>query len=52
MEAQPENQDQEQKPAADQQEKIKANEELAKSIPTVTPDTDNLEPGPDKDTGK
>lgn len=46
METEPENQDQEQDAAKQQQ--IKDNEELAKSIPTVTPDMDNLEPEPEK----
>ncbi len=46
MGTEPENQDQEQDAAKQQQ--IKDNEELARSIPTVTPDTDNLEPEPEK----
>ncbi len=51
MEIEPENTEQEKKPAADQQGQD--NEELAKEIPTVTPDDDNLEAGPkDEDTGK
>lgn len=49
MEIEPENQDQEKNPKSDQQEKSKDNEGLAKEIPTVTPDDDNLEPGPNED---
>ncbi|MGI4750828.1 MAG: hypothetical protein ACRYFB_09350 [Janthinobacterium lividum] len=41
----PENQEKEETTATDQ----KNNEELAKEIPTVTPDEDNLEPIPNKD---
>jgi hypothetical protein len=46
MATEPENEDQVKKPESDQQEKNN-NEDLAKQIPTVTPDTDNLEPSPD-----
>ncbi len=53
MEIQPENQGQEKKPASGQQGQNKDNEELAKQIPTVTPDDDNLEAGPeDEETDK
>ncbi len=48
MELQPENQDQEQKPAEGQQDQAQDNEDLAKKIPTVTPESDNLEPLPDE----
>ncbi|MVN21543.1 hypothetical protein [Mucilaginibacter arboris] len=47
MEIVPENQDQETRPDSTQ-EQDKDNEELAKEIPTVTPDTENLEPGPEE----
>lgn len=43
MATEPQNQEEEK--STDQ----KNNEELAKQIPTVTPDEDNLEPGPDQD---
>ena len=51
MEMEPENQDQHKKPASNQQEENN-NEELAKEIPTVTPDTENIEPVPDVDDNK
>ncbi len=43
MATEPENQEKE------KSTEQKNNEELAKQIPTVTPDEDNLEPGPDQD---
>lgn len=46
MEMEPENQDQNKKPLSDQQQGVN-NEEFAKEIPTVTPDTENIEPVPD-----
>lgn len=49
MEIEPENQDQEKKPTTDGQEKGNDNEEIARKIPTVTPDLDNLEPSPNPD---
>lgn len=51
MEIQPENQDQHKKPASEEQQG-KDNEALAKEIPTVTPDTETLEPVPDVDEKK
>ncbi len=52
MEITPENQDQEKKPASEEQGGIKDNEELAREIPTVTPDDDdeNTEPGPEENS--
>jgi hypothetical protein len=47
METAPENQEEE--TASKQKEQGVDNEELAKEIPTVTPDDDNLEPEQDKD---
>lgn len=51
MKAGPEKQGQENVPATKQGEN-KDNEDLAKQIPTVTPDEDNLEPVPAKDEDK
>ena len=53
METAPENQDQENKPASGEAENGKDNEELAKEIPTVTPDNDNdgVEPNPNQEKG-
>ena len=50
METMPENQDQENKPASGEAEKGKDNEELAREIPTVTPndDDEDLEPNQEK----
>jgi len=51
MEIKPENQDQEKKPASEEQGGIKDNEELAREIPTVTPnDDENPEPGPEENS--
>ena len=49
MQIEPENQEQEKKPATGQDQQGINNEELAKEIPTVTPDDDNLEPGPEEE---
>ncbi|MEX8547462.1 MAG: hypothetical protein V5804_07655 [Mucilaginibacter sp.] len=53
METAPENQDQENKPASGEAEKGKDNEELAREIPTVTPNDDDeaLEPNPNQEKG-
>lgn len=45
MLTEPENKEEEKKPQAD-------NEDIAKQIPTVTPDQDNLEPVPDAEQKK
>lgn len=50
MEVQPDNQDQEKKPQPGQQGQKEDNEALAKEIPTVTPDDDNLEAGPEDES--
>lgn len=52
MEIKPENQDQEKKPASEEQGGIKDNEELAREIPTVTPndDDENPEPGQEENS--
>ena len=53
MEVQPENQDQEKKPVPEpQKNQIDDNENLAREIPTASPDRDNLEPGPNPDNTK
>lgn len=49
MQIEPENQDQQKNSTAKEGEKSSSNEEIAKEIPTVTPDNDNddLEANPD-----
>jgi hypothetical protein len=51
MATEPENENQVKKTESNQQE-TNNNENLAMQIPTVTPDTDNLEPGPDDEEDK
>lgn len=46
MSTEPENQEKEEKP---DHQKDNSNEDIAKEIPTVTPDQDNLEPMPDEE---
>lgn len=50
MSTEPENQEKEEKPRTERSDK--SNEDIAKQIPTVTPDQDNLEPVPDAETKK
>jgi hypothetical protein len=52
MEIEPENQDQESKTTSGEAGNDSSNEDIAKEIPTVTPDRDNLEPGPNEDNTK
>lgn len=49
MSVEPENQEPKEKP---QTQSDNTNEDIAKQIPTVTPDQDNLEPVPDAEPGK